>query len=684
MSPVAGTWHNVQPLVLNVESGTEIYYSLSGSDPLRFGFAYDGPVVLPQKGKVSVRITALDAEGSRSDFTVDYEVQDLPFSGSAESSAFVQTFLSNPIRKYISGSAYKIPAEFSYSIGASGRSFSGRELMLSSRNTMERYVPVQVEDAAHRYRFVLHVTAIPGAESRQKQLPFVIDNWKLLTFASSAYSYRIDGGEWSNEPGSILIDRLSTHTVMWKDARAKGESADDVRIYSYTLPPLPQLASRTEKDGAVTFTLSPPPFSSAQYKLGAIPQDLSLESVASGLHDSVTVDAFYGEDLTKDFVAGVYFDGLFQGTLSIPYSVDRLPPEAPLISSRAQKRQGYSKTELVIQSEAQADIYVALSSPLEFDEGTEEAMRGRFESLATGDFHLYRDGELTLSSGSELATFYKIRSYAVDRAGNKSEQSEYRLIVDEHNFYLNPQAAEGGEQDGSFSNPFASFEQAVYALNGAKDMHLHVVGRVEVKKSLVLRSSCTVIGMQSLLFFADKASLTIEDADVVFQHCSMAKKSASPADSGLLRIRGGSLSLEDCQLSAVFALDGILLRAERSKLRLVDSALTSHAASYTCDLSAADSELTALRSHAVAVARTGVNFSLNRCVCSLSRTIHSVAGHLGRCLEVSRSALDLRDNTFSASFDLPPSAKARQSLEAVWKDADTVLRSDINNVIYGF
>ena len=32
ISPVAGTWNNPQPLVLNIEDGTEIYYSYKNSN----------------------------------------------------------------------------------------------------------------------------------------------------------------------------------------------------------------------------------------------------------------------------------------------------------------------------------------------------------------------------------------------------------------------------------------------------------------------------------------------------------------------------------------------------------------------------------------------------------------------------------------------------------------------------
>ena len=672
----------MQPLVLNVEGNTEIYYSLTGSDPLRSGFAYDGPVLLPQKGEVSLRITALDAEGNRSDFSIDYEVEERAFAGSEEASSFVRTLLVNPIRKYVSGTLYTIPAEFSYSIGESGRSFAGQPLSLSQRNTMDRYVPIRIDDETHHYRFILHVTTASSAEARQRQFPFVIDNWRLLSFASSVYSYRIDGGEWSNVPGSILIDRFSTHTLMWKESQSA--DGDPAKIYSYTLPPLPQLESRTELGGAVSFYLSPPPFSSAQYKFGAIPQDLSLETVAGGLHDSVTVDAFYGEDLEKDFVAGVYYDGLFQGTLSIPYSVDRLPPEQPLISTVPQKMTGHNKTELFIQGEAGADIYVAVSSPLAFDEGTEEAMRGKFESLGTGEFTLYREATLALSSDSKLATFYKVRSYAVDRAGNKSDVAEYRLIVDEHNFYLNPQTARAGGQDGSFSNPFATFEQAVAALNAAENMRLHIVGRVEVKEKLVLRRSCTVLGSQSLLSFADKASLAIENADVSFHGCIMTKKTVSPEDRGLLSIRRGSLVLEDCQLTAFFATGGTLLCAEDAELRFTGSTLTSHAAAYACNLSASNVKLTVLNSHALAVARTSVNFSLDSSSCTAAKTVCAVSGHVGRCMEVNRGTVDLQDNIFAGSFDLPLTAKTRRTLEAIWQDADTVVHADDNNVIYGF
>ena len=44
ISPVEGTWANKQPLIVEVPSGYEVYYSLSGSNPLDFGFIYDAPV----------------------------------------------------------------------------------------------------------------------------------------------------------------------------------------------------------------------------------------------------------------------------------------------------------------------------------------------------------------------------------------------------------------------------------------------------------------------------------------------------------------------------------------------------------------------------------------------------------------------------------------------------------------
>ena len=76
ISPVEGTWANRQPLVLDCAPETEVYYSFSGYDPLEFGFAYDGPVLIDLNGNITLNLVAVHGDGSITRKTVSYIVNE--------------------------------------------------------------------------------------------------------------------------------------------------------------------------------------------------------------------------------------------------------------------------------------------------------------------------------------------------------------------------------------------------------------------------------------------------------------------------------------------------------------------------------------------------------------------------------------------------------------------------------
>ena len=63
ISPVEGNWLNPQPIILEKQPDTEVYYSLSGTDPLKSGFAYDGPVALSGYGDFNLTIATVQKDG---------------------------------------------------------------------------------------------------------------------------------------------------------------------------------------------------------------------------------------------------------------------------------------------------------------------------------------------------------------------------------------------------------------------------------------------------------------------------------------------------------------------------------------------------------------------------------------------------------------------------------------------
>ena len=675
ISPVAGTWNNPQPLVLNIEDGTEIYYSLTGIDPLRFGFAYDGPIVLEQKGDVSLRITAVDGNGERKDFSIAYTVKDSTVAGSENSTLFIQDIIAHPLKRYVSGSVFSIPESFNYYIdGNQERIFSGKDLHISEKNNVERFVPFTVTDGSTYLHFVLHVIPQQGSSLHSKNVPFSIENWNIISFTSAKYVYSMDGGSWTTDLSPFIVDRLSVHTLRWK----KNSDNEDEEIYSYTLPPMPQLVSSVEPYGQVTFSLMPAPNdigNSMNYKMGKIPQNLSLIRITDGLYDSITIDAFSGEELTSNFYAGVYYDGVYQGCLQQPLFVDRLAPLPPELSS-------YRKNQTVLTADVEdgASVFYSISEPIEFDAEDIINMEPRFADVRTGEFKEFLKGRVILSSVSENPTFYKILAYAVDRAGNQSEVTEFSIVVDEHNFYLNPLVLNSEERDGSYIHPFATLEEAVLAMNEMSRMRLHILGNVSVKDSITLTSDCDIIGKNSNLIFPENASLSVENACVSIKNCSISKKSSDKSDKDFIHVTDGTVIFDGCQISALFASDGTLIESLSAAVKLDDTSLIVHASSYACNVRAVESSVTACNLRAVAVAHTCVNVSLADSSCSMNDAFTDITARIGRSLECIRSHLVLEHNTFQASLE---ATIKNHVIEAIWKDADTIDESYDNTILYG-
>ncbi|MCR5763508.1 MAG: chitobiase/beta-hexosaminidase C-terminal domain-containing protein [Treponema sp.] len=676
ISPISGTWNNTQPLVLNVEDKTEIYYSLMGTDPLKFGFAYDGPVVLDQKGDVSLQITAVDENGERQDFFIEYAVKDINIAGNEDTVSFVNDIINHPIKRYVSGSIFSIPETFNYFIGKNDeRTFSGNNLHISEKNNVKRYVPFTVTDGSVYLHFVLQIIPLHNSSLHSKYVPFSIENWNVISFSSEKYVYSIDDGLWVSNLSAFVLDRLKTHIIRWK--KSVESDNEEEEIFSYALPPMPQLVSSVEPYGQVTFSLMPAPndiSNSMNYKMGKIPQNLSLIDVGEGLYDSITLDAFNGEELLSSFLTGVYYDGVYQGVLQHSVIVDRLAPLPPVLSSVNEQ-----KTILVAEAEEGATVYYSVSDPVEFDAGDIISMESSFSDIRTGEFQEFKKGKVILSSISENPTFYKIQAYAMDKAGNQSEITEFRILVDEHNFYLNPLSITSDERDGSYLKPFATFEEAVAAMNGLSRMKLHIIGNVDVKNNISITSDCDIIGKNSSLIFSENAVLTVDNASVSIKSCSISKETYIENDTNFIIVNDGILFFDHCQVSSLFSSEGILVESVNSELKFDNTSLVIYASSYACNVKSVDSYFLAADLKIIAKAHTCVNLSILDTFLTMKNSVTDISAHIGRSMECIRSNLVMEQNTFKASLD---ANLKYQNVEPVWKDADTVDYSYNNTFLY--
>lgn len=681
VSPVPGKWANLQALVLNNTDSSDLYYSLVSDDPLDSGLAYDGPVVIDEKGPVTLHITAVDKQGMRTDFTVSYEVTSAPAVASGEAaSLFIQNINLNPIRKYTSGTMITIPAEFKYSMGSDIHpSLSGKPLTVSALNKLERYLPCTITDGTSMWRFIIHTVAASSDLVSGRQVPFELVDWDTFVYTGEKLIYQIDDAYWSADREPVKLDRSVKHTIRWQSIEYEFGNP----VETYELPVKPTLAVRKEEKGPVTFYIP----DNSNYLLGPAVARPDSGTIASGLYPTVSVDTFDGDMIGGRMVVGVFYDNVYQGTLESTYLIDHQPPSIPLITSSSAQSYARNKVTISISAEPDADLYYALSSPLLSDTGFEGTDAAVFDRVEQGTFTLYDGIPLVLQSEADKAAFYKVNAYAVDKQGNKSAVAEYQIVVDEYNYFLSPKGGTimnksvAEEPDGSFGNPFVTFAQAVKAINSLPYTRLHITGDVTLDAGTVLiTSNCKLVGSNTHIVIPQNSCIKVTGATFESQGCLFEKQVKVAADRNYMTdedverlqrmfiVKNGTLSLSSGELIGVFSSDGILVDADASTVSFADCGMTVQADSYACGVSAVDTKVFVTNQRATSVAQTCVCYSIHGGTFSLAKSSCTVIGHLGRIGEFSRTKATVSGNSFTGTI----SSKTSE-VTPLWKDVDTVL-----------
>lgn len=665
ISPAPGTWQNKQMLVLNTGSDTDVYYSVSGTDPYGSGFSYDGPVLLDVEGDIQLKITAV-SDGVRQDFTVPYTVENNSApSYSRETRAFLNSIRQNPLLQYVSGSELSIPEEFSYSLG--NRSKGGAQaargtLRLSRQNTAERYVPCAIDDpeTSLSFRFLIHVTpASPAVLTPQGAVPFTITDWTTLSFTDKSYIYKIDDSMWRPADGRAAIDRREEHKVFWQSVDYSPENP----VYEYVLPPEPSLIAHRNADKSVTVTLSGD----------------SRFTFDTGVA-KVRVEAFENEEINEDLPFAIYLDGRFQGRAGVNIFIDKLAPEKPeIITSGAIRSRDNSFFS--ISAEAGANVFYAISDPYEIPNGEVAYLERQFESIDTGEYHPYTQGErVPLKQDHQRAVFYKINAYAVDRAGNKSPVSSAHIIVDETNYYISDAANNSEEQDGSYEKPFSSFAQFAEVLGKSdKTLTLHIYGKVGFPDGQeTITKPCNFTGHNGgTLVFPDNSSIKISGASVSFTSLIMEKHSDAGSDIPVLQAEDATVAISECEISGVYASDTALISTQNSEVTLSDSGFTIQAGAYGCAVSAAASHLTSTGCRFTSFASLCAGARVEGGKCAFTGNSFKMIGNVARALSASNAQASLTNNEFKGDL-----GRASRQSYAIW--SDTALLENSGNTQSGF
>lgn len=660
LSPVSGVWKNKQALVLNLEKGTDVYYSFTGSDPYVSGFFYDSPVLIDQTGDVTVKITSIAQNGERKDFTIEYNVEEN--SGveySIQSKEFINSINQNPIVPYISGTDFFIPSEFLYSLENSKTPYLKSKLSLSSKNSVERFVPCFAVDFTGNNFFHFIIQVLPAektSDAKADNVPFEISEWNNFSFKDKNFIYRIDDENWKSPSESSFIDRNYAHKISWQPV----EFYPDNKIFEYELPAKPSVLSRKNKSGVVEFFI-------------AGNENFTFEKNSSFAY----ADAFENEDVKSSACFKIFYNGNYQGTIDADFSIDRLPPEPPEIFSSSVGKLTRKKSFFRISSEPGAKIFYALSKPFEIPDGFVESVQAEFENIKPENFSLYNGNEIFLKSSDKNAVFYKVCAYSVDASGNKSEISEQKIIIDETNYYLFANS-QNEIQDGSYDNPFKSFEQLISVLKSSnKKLRFHIYGNIEIPDNeFLISKDCTFIGHDSSLSFKENSVIKVSNANVEFENLIIEKKSQAE-NSPLVFAKNSYVGISNCEFSALFLKKGSLLDLENSKAQIENSGFTVQADSYACGISSENSNVNCKNSRFTSVAESCFNVKVSGGTCSFSDSSFSLIGTLGRGIQILNANASVIQNEFNARL-----SDSTKKSSPIWSNVNSVVSE--KNIQKGF
>lgn len=692
ISPVSGTFCNRQPLIIDIKKGEDCFYSLTGSEPLESGLAYDGPFVIESEGDVELNVVIASGDNFE-EYKIKYTVDPVPeteTSLDAENPSvenqFIRKIINSPIQELFTDESFVIPESFRYSFDDEVDPYlKGKELKLDSSNKFFRFVPVTCVLEDMTFHFVLKVIGSDTGLLAKNEIPFEIQDWTNFRFTGEKLIWSLDGGLWSADRKPFFVDRTVPHVISWQDvAYEKGNP-----VSRFTLPVVPSV--NIEGGGREPLKVTVSGDESYKVELVSGGENLNLQE-NYGLFDEICLDVFEGESVSSEAVVAVYSDGVFQGTINVPYSLDKLPPRAPQILSSTKGAFSRDNVNIIINGDFGCDFYVAKSDGLKIADANElgTVTTEKFlEDVKISDFEKYVKDQIQLTSDGTGPVFYKLVAFARDSLGNQSEDTVFSIVIDENNFYLS-EKKEGGisedKENGSYLSPFTSFDKIVDVINSGKFTRVYVDGVIPVGgKEKRITSNCEFISIKDAHFvFNPDTSLKITASSVDFKGCIIEKV----ADTGgfentrnFLTFENSTSVFTDCELVCVFSESGVAIDSRTSVLKFYRSGLTSQGDSYTSAISATRSKIFADLSRFSTVAQTSVNFSMSNSVFEMKGSDCKVSGKLGRIGEFNSSEIKIFDNILAGNIER---MKKTVPLNPMWIDSKSKIFEDKGNLIYGF
>lgn len=653
VNPAPGSYANLQTLVIEANGGEDVYYSFSGTDPLSQGFAYDGPVVLDVTGNVELRVAAVDASQNKTEQKVFFSVEAAQ-TESEENNAFLKSFETGPCFDFSAGSKMQIPFALGYSFLSSQEFEKGREISISKKATMERYLPINISDGQKIWRYVLHVLpAEPGALSRV-DVPFKIEGWTNIVFNDPKMIYSLDGSWWTGGSKIAVIDRNVSNEVYFQSA----EYSEQNPVTKILLPPKPALSVVRESDGSVKIKAASDGAAKQKFFLAASPLS-KTRLVAQGLFSELSIDAFPGEKIEEQLPVEVYCDQVYQGTLYADISVNRLTPNVPVIKSSATS--SYARDDVFVTASCgpKLKVFYSVSNPVEISPNF-DGLDLKELKYAQGEYSLYDGQKIALFGDTEKILAYKVSFYSQDEMGVQSATAEYSVAIDKYNYYVDPDS-DSAEPDGSPFAPFKDLTSLAKIARSKQFSRFFVKGTVALNPGEIsVPNNVEFVGVgDARVSLPANCVLVLKNAGLYAQNIVWEKQNAvSPSK----KLRGAAKALtsffvlersaatfKDCEIVARFSGDGKAFNCSSSSLKLESTGVTSNAEGYSCAVnSSGSSKISVLSSRVLSVADTAVAFSANGGELVLDNNFVQVTGRMGRPAEFVDALVSLTNNKFTA------------------------------------
>jgi hypothetical protein len=538
ISPVEGTWANRQPLVLDCAPETEVYYSFSGYDPLEFGFAYDGPVLIDLNGNITLNLVAVHGDGSITRKTVSYIVNE-PVA--VKPPLYLSAL--NPL--VICGVEKPVPISqnLTYGIGSHlDASLRGRTLYQTLPSCVNVLLPLEITSGSSVYRYIITTGDAPKTTMIQDKTfssPIQIIDWNFVLFkADQKLQYSVDGGDWQVYLEPFYLDRTKSHTIRWRTGS---------KIESLVLPEKPTIIGipdRNLTNKSVELQFSNPLYTFRIEDIHGVSKPLT----------SFYADTLAGDERLFDLQLAVYYGNIRQGEISVSFTIDKLPPPAPVLILEDESE--YEKCSAVISIYSKEDVFTAIGTnvtSLDFGE-TSLLYAQNAEPDESAMFMPFAGSRLILGNG-DTNEIYTVYAYAQDLAGNKSDTVAVRTQSVFNNVYVDSSSLFAFEADGSPTKPFSSINDAIDVINSRKKTILHLKGSFNIPQNITISSDCSFMGHENVcLSFKNNASLIIRNANVSFENCMFEKNTEQDirfllsAGAPLIDARDSKLFLENCKL----------------------------------------------------------------------------------------------------------------------------------------